>query len=74
MTWFKVELIAPPSHFPLPVMEYVRFLTERSNWCNKHAGEFGVSWEEKPISGDMRLREYSFKDSKIATWFALRWS
>lgn len=73
MTWFKVELIAPPSHYMAPLMEYVRFMIDRNNWCKEHAGEYGVSWTQRSISGDMRIKEYSFKDSKIATWFALRW-
>lgn len=75
MTWFKVPLKAPPPHFKGPIREYARVLSERREWCNEHAGEYLVSWDVNPISsGDTRIREYSFKDSKIAMLFQLRWS
>lgn len=74
MSWVKVELKAPPSHVNASIVDYARFLIDRRKWCEEHAGEFGVSWSERPLTADFRRREYSFEDSKIAMLFQLRWS
>jgi hypothetical protein len=72
VTWYTVEVVTPPSHYTASIMEYAKFLMERQDWCEKHVGRHGVSWDNSTTSE--RRRIYRFKDSKDALWFAMRWS